>query len=540
MHSALELALWLILAATLAQNSFALVRSARQQRQLGALLGVLVLAGVLRLLVPFGPANWYLSVGSGESPLAFARPTALAPLPLRALARDWLPGARVFNGLASLAGIALFWYVATLAGNPRRAALVFAGLFATVPLYVRYAATDTGHTTQLLLFALAAVTFLRIWRRAATPLDFAGLSAALALGMPIRLESGVLFFAVPLFAWRGGWQPRALRNHAPLAVALLLGWAVGGMSLWQFHGPSLRLRVAAHLLSAAFVVLSQATLLVNPVGVFFFPPLLAVPVWLHVAALARIRAWTALAVLYAPIFACALPLLFVDGAFVSLPIGGYYLVGLVFSVLAIALAIDGLWVRVHAALATRRRWQIAAALALVPCAWLFALKPYTYTYAWQEEYHFLLETLPRKPATILVLWDPSTHGGDLDCCLALPYPSLMAARPDLHWVVLTLADANRESLRDRHFDYYYPGAMLQLDPTSLEGRYAKVVAPDPTRRERQRAHVAALRALDNRVHAQLALQPVASAVVPAHTFSAMSFKDDAVTLQLFGVTGAPR
>ena len=117
MHSALELALWLILAATLAQNSFALVRSARQQRQLGALLGVLVLAGVLRLLVPFGPANWYLSVGSGESPLAFARPTALAPLPLRALARDWLPGARVFNGLASLAGIALFWYVATLAAT---------------------------------------------------------------------------------------------------------------------------------------------------------------------------------------------------------------------------------------------------------------------------------------------------------------------------------------------------------------------------------------------------------------------------------------
>ncbi len=532
----IEAASWCIIAAALGLYFVALTRRALQEQQALGLGVCVVVALILRLVVPFAPVNWYVAVNDAQHLAAFSRPTAYTPLPLRALVFDFgfgAMGARAFNLATGVACIPLFWYVARLAACSSRVALLFAALFTVIPMYVRYAATDTSHCTILLLYALAAVAYLRIASRQHTAFDYLALVLAVALGMPIRLESGVLFLSIPFFAFRGTAQWPPLRRHLPLVVACVVATALGAAGLWQFHAESLQMRAAIQPPSALIALIARTTFLVNPAGPAFFPALFAVPVWFYVAGLWRRRAWPELRQLYLPVYFGCIPSLFGDGPFVSLPIAGYHIVSLIFVVFAIARAIDALWDRFVQLLRSHPPRRLALGIAAIPCIWVFFWTPYRYTYAWQEEYAFLTRVLPHKQATVLTIWDEATHGGDLDCCLALPYPTFLIDRPNLRWLVLNRSDLTDDRLRHLQFDYYYPGSMASLAPDSLQRGWARAVAGSPERVRRQRAHIEMIAQLDARVRQIWPLVADQQATVPAHTFSAAAFKDDRVALTLY-------
>lgn len=533
----IEVALWCVLALSLVEQLARAFRWTKTQRVGQWVLTLTAVAIALRVLVPFAPANWYLGVSNVPSVHHFSRSTALVPLPLRLLTFDLAQGAlaaRVFNLLASAVMIPLFVWAIHLAGFPRRVALLVGVLVAGVPMYVRYGASDGSHATLLMLYTVATVAFLRLYQGLSGPLGICALGSALLLGVPIRLESGVLFLFIPLLLWSPVRSLWSILTARPLVLAVfLVSFLIALVWQWDFHAQSLAIYSRPHLASAIIALLSRVFFVPNPSIVGFFPPLLAIPAWFFLAHLVRVRAWAELVCLYTPILLCGIPSAFADGPFVGLPAAGYHVISVLFVVLAIARALDWGWDRLRSDWKTRKRsWPLFAAVAALPLAASTAFA-WCYTYAWQEEYTFLNKQLPSEAATILTVWDADTGTSDLDCCLALPYPTFSPDRPHLRWIVLGKQDLALTRMEHLQFDYYYPGTMASLDSRSLDSWRGRLVASRPEQRTLLRTHLAQMRELDQLVRRHHHLVPLAREQVPAHTFSSVAFADDQVQLVFY-------
>ncbi|MDP1823172.1 MAG: hypothetical protein Q8L48_08025 [Archangium sp.] len=519
----LEAASWVLLTALLGPLFWKAARHARNEHAAAPLLVLLGLTVVARLAVPFAPPNWYM--GTTEVGAFFTRATAVIPLPSRlalSVARDEL-GIRTLNLAFSLGSVLLFWFTAARAGHTRRTALVFAGFFALVPMYVRLAASDDGVVTALLfLFSVAAAARVELQDPGGAPWAWPLLALAIVLAMPLRLESGVLVPLVGFFGCRDRISWRGFFPSPAVAVTVLLATAVGAWRMLELHHQSMGVH-AVNALGLANALIGGVLFIVNPAGPQFFSPLLAVPIWIFVVRRWRARDFAGLVALYVPVLLARVPTIFNDGPFVMLPAARYHVLSVVFILLASARAIDEL-----PAWFARRPVRVAGALLLGPVAWVTLVVPGRFTYAYQEEYLFLRQALPRE-GTVVTLWDPLPGRNDLDCCLALPSQRLNAQFPGLRWVVLG-AGVTEAELAAVSADFYYPGSMSSLDPSSLDVWWRKLVAP-PETRALHRAHIARLRALDQQLRARFSPEPVAARGVPAHTFSDVGFRDDWLPLE---------
>jgi hypothetical protein len=503
----------------------------REARGEIAFLGAVMLAAAaLRLVVPFGPTNWYTGVANIGLDEVYTRTTTYMPWISRVVTFDLgVVGIRALNLLLGCLSVFYLWYTARVSGHSRRACRVFAVLLAITPVFVRFSASDASHTVAVFLYACAAAAFVECRRDHESVAAHLLLFTAVVLGMPIRLESSILFVTVPCFLWRANTGWRDLLGGKWATATLLAGATIGLAETLTFHAQSLVDRGHADMFGAALMIASRLLVVVNPHPVAFFPPVLALPIWVHVAGCVKRRQWGELASLYVPIGLCGIPFAFSGGVFLDLPSAGYQIIAVVFILLACGRGVDALADRVMA-------WgpiRLTVASVVVVAAVASFVPGFFRTYAFQEEFRFLRDALPREAATVLVIWDPETHAGDLDCCLSLPYPTLIAETPSLRWTVLRRDDVDEERIRRLEFDYYYPGAMVSLDLASLDSRYAKLVRPSSADRERQRDHVRALQKVDEQIHRHHRLELVANKTVAAHTFSSVAFREDSVTLSLY-------
>jgi hypothetical protein len=347
---------------------------------------------------------------------------------------------------------------------------------------------------------------------------------AVVLAMPLRLESGVLVPLVVFFGCRDRVTWRGLFPSTRIAAWFCAACLAGAWWMVTLHHRS----VGVHTLNVFGVVnalLFGVLFVVNPAGPQFFSPLLALPIWIFVVRRWRARDFAGLGALYLPVLLACVPTAFNDGPFVMLPAARYHVISVVFILLASARAIDELstWF-------ARRSVRVIAAVSVVPLAWLVLVVPGRYTYAYQEEYLFLRDALPQE-GTVVTLWDPLPGSNDLDCCLALPSQRLNAQFPRVRWVVLD-AEVTDAELAAVSADFYYSGSMSALDPASLESWWRQLVGSAESR-ERHRAHILRLRALDQKLRAKFRPAPgVAARGVPAHTFSDVGFRDDWLELEL--------
>lgn len=485
-----------------------------------------VVALATRLSVPWVTYNWYF--GIGNLPLAweiFTKATTYLPLPNRLITFDLGLG---FHGLVTLnvvvgsITIVLLYRLAVLAGYGRRVAAIFAFLLALIPMYVRLSASDTSQITMFFLWTLSATAFSAVYRRSDDRLDQALLFAATLLGGPIRIEGMAMMAAVPFFVGRNlsGWREIIVgwRRFIPYASALLIGLVVAV----EYHGTSAgfyaRTIVMAMILGLPTLLMRLAGL-INLSVVSYLPVLIAVPILYAAVGWLRRRDWRRLVDAFGPAALLSIPyVVSLDVFTTDLSSSSYIIVYAVFPLIVCAQGIDQMIEdpRLRRLTAARTVQAIAWVVALV-LVWIFVIVPYRWTYVFQEEQAFLRRSLPNGSATILTLWDGRTVSGDWDCALAQPYPPFLASHPHLQWVVLDDSDGSREKIRDLRFDYYYPGALVALDPErptpgSLPALFPNLV--DEDRMEADRTRLRRLRELDRAIRTQYGLTAVARVRAP--------------------------
>lgn len=534
---ALEGPLWLIFLSSVVPVAIAAVRRIRAAGQGSALAMVLGLALVLRLLVPWEPIFWHyplmnLDLGGG---VLYTRQNSYLPLLLRFLVFDLHGGfdaALAFNLFAGVLSIVLLWYAALRGGHSTRVCALFGLLLAITPMYVRHAASDSVYTPILLLYSACAAAYIGLargdTRRAATAL----LLSSTLLGMPIRAEAAWVFLGVPLFLLHAGSTLRdVVRPRVPL---LLLGAAglLGSLAILDLQSHSFGERLSVQPGSIVLGIIAQVLCLPDPGVPSFFPPLIAVPIWLTAIDQIKRRRWHELGSLYLPIWFSRVPHLF-GAAFMvgGLATTGYHIVSVLFILLASARSMEQLYLRyLRGEFLVDARRRRAVLVASGAAAAILCIHAYGYHYVEGQEMRFLHRELPRGDSTVLVIWDPDPSPGD-DCCLSLPYPPLWAQLPHTRWIVLTLADLDRpDYIRNLRFDLYYPGSTLQLED-SAPWFSAADDAPDE-RLSRQRDGLRRLRELDALVRREHALEPWRKVTVTAHTPSFAHFKDDTVTFAI--------
>jgi hypothetical protein len=537
--AALEGPLWLVCLATVSPIILRAVRRIRAAGQGRELAAVLALAIALRFAVPWEPIFWHyplMNVDAGKE--LYTRYNSYLPWVLRLLVFDLHGGfdaALAFNLVTGVACIPLLWYAALAGGHSPRASALFALLLAVTPMYVRHSGSDSVYVAILFLYAAAAAAYARLAVGEGGTGAAALLVSSVLIGMPIRGESAPVFLGVPLFFLRGDFDLRTvLRPRRPL---ILLGAAVvfGLLATSALQSQSYGERLHLHADTILLGVVVQVLCLPAPAFPSFFPPLIAVPIWIVSIDLIRRRHWRELASIHLPIWVGRLPHLF-GAAFMSggLATTGYHIISVVFILLASARCTDYLYLRYRRGefLADPRRRRIAlSAAALAGLFW--CVQAYGYRCIEGQEMRFLSRELPRDESTIAVIWDPDPSPGD-DCCLSLPYPPLWAEMPRTRWIVLTLADLDRpEYVRDLHFDYYYPGSTLQLVDSSTWFTRRWGDASDQERLRLQRAGLERWRELDALVRREHAIEPWRSTTVTGHTPSFAHFKDDTVTFQIY-------
>jgi hypothetical protein len=341
-----------------------------------------------------------------------------------------------------------------------------------------------------------------------------------------------VFLGVPLFLLHAGSTLRdVIRARLPL---LLLGAAglVGGLAILDLQAHSFDERLSVQPDSIVLGIIAQVLCVPEATLPSFFPPLIAVPIWLTAIDQLKRRRWHELASLYLPIWFSRVPHLF-GAAFMAggLATTGYHIVSVLFILLASARGMEQLYLRYLRgevlADAGRRR---AVLVATGAAAAVLCIHAYGYRYVEGQEMRFLHKELPRGESTVLVIWDPDPSPGD-DCCLSLPYPPLWGQLPRTRWIVLTLADLDRpDYIRNLRFDLYYPGSTLQLEDSAAWFSSADD-APDE-RLSRQRDGLRRLRELDALVRREHALEPWRSVTVRAHTPSFAHFRDGTVTFAI--------
>lgn len=541
---AIEPVAWLILAfgaAPLSWQAFRHIIASGQRRWLAA---VLTVALVLRFVVPWTTINWHFPLMNTElSTQLYTRTFTYLPL------SSWVIGFKLgagFNGLLaynliiSTLSIGLLWYAALAAGQRPRAAALFALLLAITPMYVRYSVSDGQHTTVLFLYAVTAAALVAHSERHVSWWVLPVLFAAVVLGMPIRAESAALFLSAPLFYSHDDLRREDVRKMRVALAVLLIAVGLGVLEAASIHQEATsRLRLT--LFSILLGIVIRTSCLIAPLFPSFFPLVLAIPIWLLTAATIRARNWQRLASLYTPILFCAVP--FVASGyfiFVSMSQAGRNIVAALFVLLASARGLDFLIDNWQPAPTdhSRRRRRIAAAILAPATAVLFWVG-WFHTFTFMEEFRFLHEQMPREAATVLTIWDPDPTIAD-ECCLAMPYGSLWAELPNTKWIVLSRSDLERpEAIRDLRFDYYYPGAMMGLDPDNLMKWLERRVGGDPSRRIEQRTSLLALRRVDEIVRTSHPLTPFRSSTVPAHTWASTGFPDNTTTLTIYQRTAPP-
>jgi hypothetical protein len=275
--------------------------------------------------------------------------------------------------------------------------------------------------------------------------------------------------------------------------------------------------------------------LVNPQPLGFIPVAYVLLIGYSLVVQWRRRNRTEIAATVLPFALLSLPFAESGVALpMELPSCAYEVIVCVFLLLAAAKAIVLCYDRYREGAILRERWKRLALAVSAPVAIAVMLFiPYRTSYAYMNELRFLTRSLPREKATILTIWDPTCPGGDYDCCLALPYPTLLGDFPDLKWVVLTQQDADPESIRRLHFDYYYPGTLAAVDIANLNRWFIGRLFPDPERNARQQEPLHKIQSIDDLVRKTWRLQPIRSETVPADTFSFAPFAKDRVTLTIY-------
>lgn len=534
--SAVECPLWLIFLATIGPMTVHAVRRIRAAQQGRELAWVIALALALRFLVPWEPIYWHYPLMNLElGTVLYTRPNTYLPWLLRVIVFDLHGGfdaALVFNLIAGTASIVLLWHAALAGGHSRRVCVLFGLLLAITPMYVRHSGSDSVYVPILFLYSACAAAYASLatggrWTIAA-PL----LVSSILLGMPIRGETALVFLGVPLFQLRADTKIRdIIRPRAPLILLALAGLA-GSLTIVSLQSHSLDERLSVDPANVVLGIIAQVLCLPGPDFPTFFPPLIALPIWLTAIDLGRQRKWNELASIYLPIWFSRIPHLF-GCAFMmgGLATTGYHVISVLFMLLASARGLEHLYLRYRRGeFLTSPAWRWAVVIGTGAAMVFFCVQAYAYRYVEGQEMRFLRRELPREESTVLVLWDPDPSPGD-DCCLSLPYPPLWAQLPKTRWIVLTLADLERpDYVRDLRFDFYYPGSTVQLaDSTNWVDQ--NVVVDERLRH--QQDGLRRLRELDALVRSAHTLEPVRTQTVRAHTPSFAHFKDGRVTFALY-------
>jgi len=533
-----QAAAWVALC--LALVSFARETSAllvdREARRRLLLIGGVALAA--RLLVPWGPINWYSGVDNVDlGARIFSRATTYMAFPNQLVTFTLgFHGIIGFNIAIGTASAMLAWMVAQRAGYGRSVALLLGLAVGVTPLYVRLSASDSSHLLALPLWWLAALAMQRLVRGDGGRIDQVVLFTSAVVACPIRIEAALVMPSVALFIARdrqglqGVWDAR--RRWSPFIVGLLLGMACNV----AVHHQSWQIRLGQFsVLSLVFEMLARMLFLVDPDLFGFIPLAYILLIWFYLydrfrrGDRAEVIATVLPFALFSIPYACT-----GKGVGPDLPGLSYGTTVNMFLLLGAAKGAALLYERSGAGmLRARPRWRrpaiIVASLLVLACLAI----PYRTTYAYQEELSFLSRSLPQREAKILALWDPTCPGGDYDCCLALPYPTFVGDFPNLEWQILGQADVDEARLRGLRFDYYYPGSLVAVDVDRLSTWFLARLFPDPELTARQQAPLRTLRSIDEFIRKNYPLAIFRQATVPAHVFGWAPFRDDRMTLTIY-------
>ena len=526
-----------------------------RQADLRITLLLAAIAVSARLLVPWLPFNWYYGISNlSFAPKAFTKSTTYLPLPNRLIVFDLgagFQGIVAFNIAIGIITVVLLWRAAKDAGYSETVCAWFGLLLAITPMYVRLSASDATHTLPLLLWAMSAAAFAAVQRGAGGTGIHLLLFASTALGCPIRLESAVMMPAVPFFVGRdlSGWKeiirhPQRFLGFwcglaAGLGLAVCVHWHTGNSQLrMEFDTacrglehlfPGIPLFITYPLVMPLTYVVETCAriLLIDP---FFVPMLLMVFLWWFLIWNIRRKHCADIRSVLVPMIIFSVPALLggrPTGG--DLPTDAYHVIFVVFVLLGCARGMALVQHQVAPRVRRWRKWQQAVGLAAaIAFAATFFYPPYRYTYAYQEEFRFLSQSLPKEKATILTFWAKGTDDGDYDCCLATPYATFIADFPRLHWIVLDPSKASPAELRNLDFDYYYEGSLACLDPHFREhnGLLPEKV-PDA-------AFVPEVSALNARLLRSGRFELWRKAVgLPANTFSHIKFPDNRMSLSIW-------
>src|SRR5579862_302396 len=308
---AVEPALWVAYFIALAPVSSRAVRRIVAAGQLHQLLGVTALAVAFRLLSPWEPIYWHyplMNLHLGDE--LYTRQNSYLPYVLRVSVFELHGGfdaALVFNLIAGTVSIGLLWYTALMAGHPRRVCLLFGALLALIPMYVRQSASDDVYITILLLYASAGAAFATLSAGTQRRYGVVLLVTSVLLGMPIRGESAIVFSSIPLFWLHGSMRLKELLKPKRRNVVLAASLAMGAIVVYHLQHASLDERAHLDGTSLLFGLVTQSLCVLSPL---FFPPLIAVPIWLMTWHLMRERRWRNLLSIHLPIWVGRVPHLF--------------------------------------------------------------------------------------------------------------------------------------------------------------------------------------------------------------------------------------
>ncbi len=498
----------------------------RPGRSTLALIGA---ATVARLLVPFAPYNWYTSVQQLPGlPKVYTSESSYVPLPARLVGFDLglgFDGMSALNLILGIASVVILWRAARYFALTPFGAWLLAFLVAITPTYVVLSGSEAPQITMLFLWGVAAVAFAAVrderggWRAHAV------LLTAILCAAPIRLESWLVF---PSFVLLVGGRPSDWRNlvstwrrYRLLIIALLVGSAFSLGYRWEFLMDTASSRSAEDTVRSLLLYVPTGVIgLMSPSWVSFVPLLIVFPAVYELGACVRERDWSRLAANLFPATLFVAPFA-LRGRFVfELASASYYVIFLLLPLGICTRGLERLVAKFEAGQFLARRWKrVTVSVLALPALIFFFVLPYRFTYVFQDEFHFLSANLPAdERVTIAVIWDTTQEAGNHDCCIEHPHALLVAKRPDVRWLRLTLDDLERAERGELEFDYYFPGTLTLLDTDGPECGYIGRFVSDERREEwrRDRAHLLQLRELDEAIRARYPLEEIASSRASVH------------------------
>lgn len=531
-----QLAGWLMLGMALVPFARPAANVLRDPELRSRVLLIAGLALAARLLVPLLPFNWYSGVSNVDlgAPI-YSKDTTYMPWP-----NQWITftlgfrGILLFNIAGNVLSAVLGWHVARRAGYGARVALAMGLLIALTPMYVRISASDSTHMLALPLWWLAAVAMQRLVLGDGGRIDQLMLFAVAMVTCPVRVEAGLVLPSVAFFVARDldglrqVWATR--RRWFPFALGWLLGMACSAMvqnASWQHRLGQF------DVIIFTIQMIARALFLVSPIPLGWIPLIYVLLIWYYLYQRRHDRGELAATVL--PFLVFSIPYGYSATAITTeLPATAYGVSINMFLLLAAAKGAALFYERLPVeAQRIPPRWRRPLGAVAVILVLASLLVPYRRTYAYMEEYAFLVGALPRHKAKVLAIWDPAAPNGDFDCCLALPYPTFVGDFPELEWQILGQADVDESRLRNLDFDYYYPGSLVAVDVDQLNSWFIGRVFPDPEMNARQQAPLRRLQSIDEFIRTNYPLVIDRQATMPAYTFSWAPFRDDRMTLTLY-------